>query len=461
MITGKATLEEQQEVSPGGPPSSDAGASPGTGAHLVRGSAWFVASVLIGAAGGFVLTTIATRVADTEVLGEAQALVFAVLFVNYATGMGLPVAVARYGAASTRSVNVLYAWALLYTALSSLVGTVAFFLVANLLMPTGATHDALQELTKHGVVPAAIAFCLMVMGMSFTLLVEVRLVTLRQWRWVLARVLLVNGVRIPLVLVAGFGTTSLGLLFLLVGVPALSGLIGAAAIHFAVPRQDRGSLLPLPAEARPALRYASVNYVGMLAAQAPQFTVPLVVATAVAASENSAFSVAWMITSVLFLLPHTVGQVLLAESSRQPGQVGHQVRLGLAITVPAMAVAAIGAALTAPTIAPIVFGEDYQLTGDVLGAFVAAGVPWAVTSILLARARALGQNVVSVVITLTFAVATLGSVAAVVGDGGVTAASRAWFAGNVAAAVVAVVATVVARPGRKAQVVASREPARA
>jgi O-antigen/teichoic acid export membrane protein len=262
-----------------------------------------------------------------------------------------------------------------------------------------------------------------------------------------------------MLLVPTLGDTTLGLTALLVAVPAASGLLGVVVIRLATPPRDRGGLFPVPDEARPALRYATVNYLGMLLAQGPQFTVPLIVSAVVAAEEASAFAVAWLICSVLFLIPHTVGQVLLAESSRAPGEVSTQVRTGLTLTAPTMALAAGATVAIGPAFVAFVFGDTYELTGDILATIVGAGVPWAFTAILLARARVLGHNGVGVVITGAFAVSTLGLVALSVGDGGVEAAADAWLAGNVIAALVAVGVTVATRSSGRAEVVASPEPA--
>ena len=66
-----------------------------------------------------------------------------------------------------------------------------------------------------GMAPAVVG-TLLITGMAFSVLVEVRLVTLRLWRWVYARVLLVSLVRLPLLLVPALGSSPLGLLLLIV-----------------------------------------------------------------------------------------------------------------------------------------------------------------------------------------------------------------------------------------------------
>ena len=73
--------------------------------HLLRGSFWLLASVAANAFCGFAFWLIATQLDTKTDVGRASALFTGVLFINYLTNMGLPVAVARYapdaGASST------------------------------------------------------------------------------------------------------------------------------------------------------------------------------------------------------------------------------------------------------------------------------------------------------------------------------------------------------------------------
>ena len=158
-ISGEDGIEGALDV--GGDDLVDA--APGRG-QVVKGSMWFVASVAVGAVGGFAYWSLAARANDgqSQVVGLAAALFSAMLFVNYLTGMGLPVAVARFAPANTRSVNVLFNWALIYTGVTSLVGTLGFFALAPLFMP----DDALSSLFQWGVPFGLLVFFLLVTGQS-------------------------------------------------------------------------------------------------------------------------------------------------------------------------------------------------------------------------------------------------------------------------------------------------------
>jgi O-antigen/teichoic acid export membrane protein len=426
--------------------------------QVVRGSSWYVASVGVAAVGGFIYWVLAARAnaGETQVVGRAAALFSVMLFVNYLTNMGLPVAVARFAPANTRSVNVLFNWALLYTAVTSLIGTLGFFALASAFLP----EESLAALWQWGVPFGLTIFFLMVAGQSFAVLVEVRLVTLRHWGWVFGRVVLVALLRMPLLLVPAVRSNPLGLLVIMAGTPALSGFIGALALRYSSPARHRAGLVPVPPEARPALRYASVNYVGLLAAQAPQFVLPLIVVKYVTAEQNAAFYLAWTITTVVFLMPHTVGQVVLAEGSRLKDRLGHQVRLGLVLAVGLMVAMSLGAFLTAELMTLRFFGASYQETADLLPRLVAAGIPWAITAICLARARALQHSAGTITITVGFAVCTLVPAAALTASSGVAGAASAWFVGNVLAALVAVAVSQVVKQDARARVVPSPRPVR-
>jgi O-antigen/teichoic acid export membrane protein len=442
------------------PPSFVSSPDPTSGGRrtMVRGSAWYVGSVAVGAALSLGFLLVAARLVDQDALGAANGLWAQLQLVNYLTAMGLPVAMARYGSGRARTVHVLFLWALLYTAVTSVIGTVIYGAVA----PHVIAKAYLAPLQQWGLGGGLAVFCLLTMGISFALLVEVRLVTLRRWHWVFARVALLSLARFPFLALPVLHTEAFGLFLLMAGLPALSGFLGVAALYAATPRRERAPLLPLPSEARPALAFASVNYVSMLAAQAPQFALPVVVTGYVPAAQYAPFYLAWQVTMMAFLVPHTIGQVVLTEGSRSRGAAGQQVRLGLALSMGAMVVA-LGAVLVVVKlgIIPKVLGPDFALTATLLPRFVAAGIPWAVTSVCLAKARVEGNHARTVAITVGFALATLLPAVAMTRMAGVNGTAWAWLLGNAVAAVFALGLTLAARTTSRGDLVPSGRHARA
>jgi O-antigen/teichoic acid export membrane protein len=434
------------------------GAASGDQRTVVRGSAWFVGAVAVGAALSFAFWLVAARLDGRGVLGPASSLWAQIQLVNYLTSMGLPLALARFGSGRPRTVHVLFAWALLYTAVTSAIGTVVYGLVA----PSVIDEAFLAPLWRWGVPAGLTLFFVLITGMAFALLVEVRLVTLRRWYWVLGRVVLIGVARFPLLLLAAFHDDAAGLLLLIGGMPALSGFLGVLALRAATPARDRAALLPLPPEARPAFKFASVNYLGMLAAQAPQFGLPVVVTGFVSTDEFAAFYMAWQITVMIFLVPHTIGQIVLTEGSRSAHSVDHQVRLGLVLSMAVMTLAAVTVFAAAHLgLVTKVLGAGFALTGALLPRLVAAGVPWAVTCVCLAKARIEGDHLRTMAITVGFALCTLVPGVVMTRAAGVNGAAWAWLLGNTVAAGVAVVLALASPTRPRGDLVPSAQHAKA
>jgi O-antigen/teichoic acid export membrane protein len=348
------------------------------------------------------------------------------------------VAVARFAPANTRATNSLFDWGLVYTAVTSLLGTLGFVAIAEVVF-----SDQIAGLSDWGLAAGVAIFFLLAAGQAFAVLVEVRLVTMRLWGWVLGRVVLVNVLRMGLFAIPALAHSPMGLLVILAGTPALSGFVGAVVLHHAHPEALRGRWRPLPRETRVVFRYASVNYLAMLASQAPQFIFPLIVGKYVGRDQYAAFWIAWTITTLVFLIPHTVGQIVLSEGSHRRNDPERQVRLGLAVAGSITVALTLGALVASGLGIRVFFGDDYAMAADVLPRMIAASIPWALTSMLLARARVYSRAWATVVITGGFALATLVPASVFVATSGTGGAATAWLVGNVVAAGIALLATAV------------------
>lgn len=393
----------------------------------VRGSVWLILTVAANAVGGFAFWLVAARLYESHQFGSAAALFTSVLFVNYATSLGLPVAIGRYAGDHSVGADRLFNWAILATTASSVAGSVLMYLA----LP----EDVVEPLQAWGVGGAVALYALVSTGMSLTVIGEVRLMAMRRWGWVLGRAGLVALVRIPLLFWQPGHDEALWLFLLVAGIPALSGIVLAIVLS----ATGHGwSLRPLPASTRPAVRYANINYLGLLALQAPQFALPVIVLVNVSSTTMASFYVAFSITTVVFLVPHTMGQVLLVEGGKDQRDPRAQVRLSLLLATGLMVLATVGVAALSPLVTRI-YGDAFAAAADALPWFVAASVPWAITSILLTSARVAEHRQAILSITGTLAVTTLVPALVLVPDHGVAGAVVAWISGNVCAAAVAVV----------------------
>jgi O-antigen/teichoic acid export membrane protein len=286
-------------------------------------------------------------------------------------------------------------------------------------------------------------FTLVVVGSAWSLIVDVRAMTMRRWGVVLFRIVAVSVAKIALVHLGQTSDHRSLLLFLYLGGPvALSGALGVAFINRTTGGRHR--LGPRPTNARAAARYSGVNYLSTLAYQAPYFALPVIVLLNVSNTVNSSFYVAWGIVSIAFYVPSAIGQALLAEGGKDGARVRSQLRLAMVLAVGLMAAGALVTFL-GREIVVMAYGEGYRDAAEILPLMMAAGVPWALTSLYLAEARILHRNVATVAITVTLTVAIIGPALVLVPDQGIEGAKTAWLVGNLVAAAVAVVLTAVTR----------------
>jgi O-antigen/teichoic acid export membrane protein len=267
--------------------------------------------------------------------------------------------------------------------------------------------------------------------------------TARRWNLVMVRITLVGLARFPLLfLMRDHDHRSLWLFVFASGPVAVSGFISAVV----APRLAGGRLRlrPRPVAARAAARYSAVNYLSTLAYQAPYFALPVIVLTYVSSESYASFNVAWGIVAVAFYVPTALGQALLAEGGRDGAHLRSQVRLAMVLAVGLMVVGAVAVAVGRDVVT-VIYGDGYADAARVLPAMVAAGIPWAITSLLLSEVRILHRHTATVAITLSLTVAIVVPALILVPDDGIDGASVSWFIGNLIAAGVAVVAVRVSR----------------
>ncbi len=406
-------------------------------AHLVFGSAWVMLGFLAQAVTGVGFWVLAARLYDQVDVGVASGLFTSLQFVNYASALGLQELLSRYRP-ETRS-DPLLGWSTLATVASSIVGTVAYLAIVT---AQSGSNSALSALTTAG--PTAVAgFAAVAAANSIAALADARLMWARRWSWVFWRLTLAGAVRLPLVLVpsmvlgddASLHHVGVWLFFVMAAPIAVSGLITLGLLGRA--GNPRPSLAVPDGGWSQPLHYAGVNYLSHLAILAPQFILPVIVFINVRPVTYANFFLAWSIAAVAFILPVTIGRVLLVEGSRERAEAG-TTRKATLLAVGAMIIATIGAGLLA-LLLPSIYGASYTEAGRILPWLVAGGIPWSVTSIALARARVLADSISIVVMTAFAAVSVLGLAMALVPSRELDGAVAAWCLGNAVASAVAVV----------------------
>lgn len=401
-------------------------AGPWRESPVLRGSVWLLVAMALQAATAAVYWFLASKAASSEALGNASALYTQVQFVNYATGLGLTVALARFALGTSRADDAAFGWACVLTVISSVA----------LAAPYLAVIDSASTRLLRSSTWGTAGFVVVSASMSVALLVDVRLMACRRWGWLLTKVGVIGFARLPLVLWHPLHSEAVWLFWVVVIPQALGGPLGIVLLRLI--GAGRMRLRPW-AGLSAVFRFAGVNWVAALASQAPQFLLPLIVALEVSASENANFFLAWTATTLVLLAPAAISQVLLTEGSkvaddRRTTEGRSLEALGLSVAL--AAVAFVLALAVKPLIVPV-FGASYRTTADVLPWLVLAGVPWAFASVRLSQARLARDHFTTVAITLVLAVGTLVPAATLVRGHGVGGVTLAWLAGNVAASITA------------------------
>jgi O-antigen/teichoic acid export membrane protein len=397
--------------------------------HLPLLLSSFSLSVSAGVAafGGFIFWLLVAHVAPTATVGRAAALFSSIQFVNYATGLGLPIAVARYGGGRSRDPSVLFNWSVVFTVVSSFIGAAIYF---------ACVPHELHALSALGVAGSFLIFGLIVAGISIGTVLDVRLISQHRRSWVVVRAAFITVVRLPFLFIHGLGHSTIAIFLVAAGAPAIAGF-GAWLIADICDGRFGFPLHPLPPDARPAFNYAMVNGAAQLAMQAPFYALPVIVLLLVSAKDNASFYVAWTIATVVFLIVQSIGQALLVEGNRS-GRLESQTRtalqFGVALAVVLAVICAVGS-----KVLPILYGSSYDAGARILPILGVAVIPWAVYSIVLSAARVNTGHTRNLVLSTLFAVSIVGPAIVLVDMYGIKGGADGWLFGNVLSAITAVV----------------------
>jgi O-antigen/teichoic acid export membrane protein len=361
------------------------------------------------------------RITSSSTLGTAAALYASLMFVNYVTGMGVAYTLARFGGGAGRDQDAWFGWSIVYTSATSLLGTVIYLSVVS----SPATN------LIRGVGGVALFF-LLTAGMSLGPLVDVRLMASRSWGWLTLKNALIGLVRLPLALLHPMADEALWL-FILIAAPQA---VFSALYVFVLPGVMQGRIsLHVPEAWRNALKFSFVNWLAVLATNAPAYALPLIVALRVRPSLNAAFFLASNLAVAVSLAPTAVSVVVLVEGSQDEEGFRQRARHALYVAVGISAVALVASVVLAPLVT-IIYGKAFRLTAEILPVLLAACIPWSMAQIRLTEARLRHDHVTTVAITMTIGVGIVTLGALFVPMWGPWGAAFAWVGGNVAAALV-------------------------
>jgi arabinofuranan 3-O-arabinosyltransferase len=401
-----------------------------TGRHgkFVRSSNYVAIQMAILGGGGFLFWLIAANRFPVADLGRAAALVSITVFVNYLTGLGIPVTVTRFASGQSSEHRTVFSWCIWVTTVASVVGAA----VATALSSNGFV----AELVDQGIIVGFVLMLLSVNSLSLITLVDYRDIALGRPRVVLLRAVVVTVGRVLAVVVISWSAGPLWIWAAMMLPVPLALLVGAA-----VDRSGETGFLelrPVPEQPRRIIHFTLTNWVSLLLSQAPFFVLPLIVLASVSAVENANFYLVWTMCASSFLIPQITGRMLLQEAQDNERSFREQARFSLKFTT---GIGLVFVALSVPTMLLIerVYGEAYTEAAQILPVLFLALLPFAVTMTVLNVARAQERNSATVLVSLSLALCILVPAQLVVSGQGLPGVAAAWLLGHTLSAFLALI----------------------
>jgi O-antigen/teichoic acid export membrane protein len=317
---------------------------------LFRSAYALVVSTGVTSALGLAYWVAAARAYPERALGEASAVISAMLMLSNFAQLNLFYGLVRFVPGAGRRAGVLIARSYAASAAAALVLGTAFALVAP------HVSEALASL--HGAV-YAVGFVAAVVLWGVFALQDGVLTALRRATWVPIENALFGAVKLGLLL-AFASLLPNGGIFASWSIPVLLAVVPVNVLIFRVLLSGRRTAAADGAEPpiTGVVRFVAVDYAGALLLQTYTTALPLLIVALLGAEANAAFYVAYVIVAALDLVATNVATSMVAEASRDPSRLAEYARRVLlrsaALVAPAVAVLFVAAPLVAG-----IFGAAY------------------------------------------------------------------------------------------------------
>ena len=385
-----------------------------------------VANTIGTTAVGFFYWVAAAHLYDRQALGRCSALVSALIVVSSLAQLDLPTILPRFLPQAGRSAGRFIAYGYGASSIAAVAVGVGFVTILPRLSPQWQFLRTSPSLAVIFIVALVIWGVFALEDAALTGLHRAVVVPLENSAYGVAKLLLLVGVATVL---PSIGIFAAWLIPLLVIVPAVNWLIFRRYVRL----RDAASASSL--RAREVVRFALLDYLGMLFAQGYGYVMPLLVLSVLGAAANSSFFVAWTIASALELASLNFGTSLLVEGMRAPGRLaeltrGVLIRCGL-ITVSGAAVLTAGGHIILR-----LFGPAYGDASLLLALLGMATIPISIVIVTFALDRIAGRVGRVALTQLALAVLVLGLAVPLMKKLGIEGVGFAWLSAGLVVALV-------------------------
>jgi O-antigen/teichoic acid export membrane protein len=369
------------------------------GVSLYRNALYLIIANLLVPFTGMVFWIIASRFYSTEDVGLVSALISAMYLLATLATLGLDFGLVRFLSSAGQNASRVVNSSLMIIAL------VAVILCGIFVAGIGIWSPDLGFLQQNSAYLSL--FLLVTVATSLGPVVNNSLIAQRRSGFVVIIGLIFGLSRLPLPILLAAFLNSLGI-FISWGISVVVALI--AGVLFFLPRAQPGySFFPVihAKTIKAMMGFSVANYSSNLLWLLPGFSLPLIVLRLGGAEANAHFYVAWLVGTVLAVIPSATSMSLFAEGSYDEQQLIPHTLKALKLT----AIILIPAALLVIFIADkllILFGSSYSDSSTMLLRLLAfASLPIAVNSIYFSIMRVAKKLVVIIGMTVFIATVTL------------------------------------------------------
>jgi O-antigen/teichoic acid export membrane protein len=368
---------------------------------------------------GFVFWIVAARLYSTEEVGQASALLSAAALLAMLSGLGFGYGLIRFLGSSKNPVTLI-------NSSFAVVASVSVAAAVIFIVGPGLWSPAVVSIRHH---PAHLAvFVLAVPVVALAGLMDNAFIARRIARYVLAKNLIFNVLRLVLPVVLAASLHSFGIFASWGAAVFVSLLFG---MFLFLPRAQSGYRPSLSLDRRAVgetLRFSFANYLGDLFSSAPVLILQSILIVRLLGSESNAyFAIAWTVGSILSTIPASASMSLFAEGSHDEGRLGQRVRQSLKMTFLILTPAVILVMLLADKLL-LVFGPQYSQNAATLLRLVAVSTfPWAVNSLYFGMKRVMREMGIVIFLIVLAGVITIGLSYWLLPREGITGVGIAWL----------------------------------
>lgn len=321
---------------------------------LLLGSASLSASALVAALGGGIFWATAARLADQRVTGQAAAIANALTLITLLAGLSFLPVVTRFGADTGRVARSVFNTAAVSASISACVMSVALIVVVVVMH----VHQLAMLQHPWGMV----VFLIAAVSGAITVLIDVRLVRARRYRWIIIRSAVVSIAGVALVAMPAGHATPTAMVLVGFSLAALGGPVIWVLTSWR--DTDRFAWSAHGMIGREVARYRRTSFSGAVIGRLGVNCLPLAVALRVSSEQNAQFFIAWNIAVVLLLVVQNVDKMLLIQGNAHAS--GELLVRQSTMYGTSLAVAGVLAAVIASPLLPLVYGDRYSSAAPLL-----------------------------------------------------------------------------------------------